>query len=203
MADQKVSELIEVTAIEDYDSIYVVVGGESRRIAKHNFAVDLEVAQADHADNADHALEADHTPAADHALETDKLKTARTFSLAGDCSGSTTFDGTANVVTTVVVANDSHTHGAGTIGSVSSAVVGNAIKTMGVGAVGSYCFARAGTSSIGAGTVVAGSSLTYASATQGIGSGHPTGTWQCMGYYYYNNEDGNETIGATLWMRVS
>lgn len=38
------------------------------------------------------------------------LLTARTISLAGDVSGSTTFDGTANVSITATVANDSHTH---------------------------------------------------------------------------------------------
>jgi len=38
------------------------------------------------------------------------LATARTISLAGDVSGSTTFDGTANVSITATVANDSHTH---------------------------------------------------------------------------------------------
>jgi hypothetical protein len=38
------------------------------------------------------------------------LLTARNISLTGDVSGSTTFDGTANVSITATVANDSHTH---------------------------------------------------------------------------------------------
>jgi len=39
-----------------------------------------------------------------------KLATARTISLTGDASGSTTFDGSGNVSINVTVANDSHTH---------------------------------------------------------------------------------------------
>jgi len=45
-----------------------------------------------------------------NAVSATKLVTARTISLGGNCSGSTSFDGTANVTITVVVANDSHTH---------------------------------------------------------------------------------------------
>ena len=39
-----------------------------------------------------------------------KWATARTITLGGDASGSTTIDGTANTTLTVAVANDSHTH---------------------------------------------------------------------------------------------
>jgi hypothetical protein len=39
-----------------------------------------------------------------------KLATARTISLGGDASGSTTFDGSANKTITVTVADDSHNH---------------------------------------------------------------------------------------------
>lgn len=39
-----------------------------------------------------------------------KLQTARTISLAGDVTGSASFDGSANVSITATVANDSHTH---------------------------------------------------------------------------------------------
>lgn len=40
----------------------------------------------------------------------DKLTTARTISLTGDASGSTSFDGSGNVSINVTVGNDSHTH---------------------------------------------------------------------------------------------
>ena len=43
------------------------------------------------------------------------LTTARTISLAGDVSGSTTFDGSANVSITATVADDSHNHVTGNI----------------------------------------------------------------------------------------
>ena len=39
-----------------------------------------------------------------------KLATARTITLSGDVTGSTTFDGAANKTITTTVANDSHTH---------------------------------------------------------------------------------------------
>jgi hypothetical protein len=39
-----------------------------------------------------------------------KLATARSITLAGDVSGSTSFDGTGNVTITATVADDSHTH---------------------------------------------------------------------------------------------
>lgn len=40
----------------------------------------------------------------------DKLTTARTITLAGDVTGSTSFDGSGNVTITATVGNDSHTH---------------------------------------------------------------------------------------------
>jgi hypothetical protein len=45
-----------------------------------------------------------------NAVSASKLATARTISLGGDCSGSASFDGSANVTITAVVNNDSHTH---------------------------------------------------------------------------------------------
>ncbi|HSG63341.1 MAG TPA: hypothetical protein VLA24_18090 [Pseudomonadales bacterium] len=45
-----------------------------------------------------------------NAATATKLATARTISLTGDASGSTTFDGTIDKTINVVVANDSHTH---------------------------------------------------------------------------------------------
>jgi len=45
-----------------------------------------------------------------NAATASKLQTARTISLGGDLSGSTSFDGTSNVTITADVANDSHCH---------------------------------------------------------------------------------------------
>lgn len=46
----------------------------------------------------------------DYHPNADKLTTARTISLTGDVSGSTSFDGSANVSITATVADDSHNH---------------------------------------------------------------------------------------------
>lgn len=45
-----------------------------------------------------------------NAVSASKLATARTIALAGDLSGSVSFDGSANVSITAVVADDSHAH---------------------------------------------------------------------------------------------
>jgi len=45
-----------------------------------------------------------------NAVSASKLATARTISLAGDLSGSVSFNGTANVTLTAAVADDSHAH---------------------------------------------------------------------------------------------
>lgn len=45
-----------------------------------------------------------------NAVSASKLATARSIALAGDVTGSATFDGSSNVSITATVANDSHTH---------------------------------------------------------------------------------------------
>src|SRR5690606_26854384 len=45
-----------------------------------------------------------------NAASATKLATARTIALAGDLSGSVSFDGSANVTITAAVADDSHAH---------------------------------------------------------------------------------------------
>lgn len=49
-----------------------------------------------------------------------KLATARTIALSGDVTGSTSFNGTANVTISATVANDSHSHSDSTITSVGA-----------------------------------------------------------------------------------
>jgi hypothetical protein len=56
------------------------------------------------------------------ADQASKLATARTISLSGDVSGSTSFDGSANVSITATVANNSHTHTASNITDLTEAV---------------------------------------------------------------------------------
>jgi hypothetical protein len=56
-----------------------------------------------------------------NAATATQLKTARTISLTGDVTGSTTFNGSGNASITATVANDSHTHSKSTITSVSEA----------------------------------------------------------------------------------
>ena len=56
------------------------------------------------------------------ADQANKLATARTISLSGDVSGSTSFDGSANVSITATVANNSHTHTASNITDLTEAV---------------------------------------------------------------------------------
>jgi hypothetical protein len=48
--------------------------------------------------------------ATSNAASATKLATARTIALSGDVSGSVSFDGTANVTITAVIADDSHNH---------------------------------------------------------------------------------------------
>jgi hypothetical protein len=60
-----------------------------------------------------------------NAATATKLATPRTLSLTGDVTGSTTFDGTANVSIAATVANDSHTHSTGTITGLGTAATKN------------------------------------------------------------------------------
>ena len=60
-----------------------------------------------------------------NAATATKLKTARTITLNGDVSGSTTFDGSGNKTITTVVANNSHTH---TSSNISDATNSNTAK---------------------------------------------------------------------------
>jgi hypothetical protein len=53
-----------------------------------------------------------------------KLANARTITLAGDVTGSATFDGSANATLTTTVANDSHTHTFTTVDGLQPAISG-------------------------------------------------------------------------------
>lgn len=56
-----------------------------------------------------------------------RLETARTISLNGDVTGSTSFNGSSNATITTTVANDSHTHSNSTITSVDASKITSGI----------------------------------------------------------------------------
>lgn len=67
-----------------------------------------------------------------NAATATKLLTARTISLAGDATGSASFDGSADVTITASVLDDSHLHSSGTISDFTEAVqdvVGGMVST--------------------------------------------------------------------------
>jgi hypothetical protein len=57
-----------------------------------------------------------------NAVSASKLATARTITLIGDVSGSTTFDGSANRTITVTVNDDSHNHVTGNVDGLDTAL---------------------------------------------------------------------------------
>lgn len=60
----------------------------------------------------------------ENAVSASKLATGRSIALAGDVSGSATFDGSANITITTVVADDSHAHVIGNIDGLQAALDG-------------------------------------------------------------------------------
>ena len=64
-----------------------------------------------------------------NAGTTTKLATARTIALSGDVSGSTTFDGSADVTITTTIADDSHNHTISNIDDLQTTLDGKAIKS--------------------------------------------------------------------------
>lgn len=61
-----------------------------------------------------------------NAASATKLATARTIALAGDVTGSVTFDGTANISITTAVADDSHNHIISNVDGLQTALDGKA-----------------------------------------------------------------------------
>ena len=58
-----------------------------------------------------------------------KLQTARTISLGGDASGSTTFDGSGNVTINVAIKDDSHSHTIANVDGLQTALDGKAASS--------------------------------------------------------------------------
>ena len=109
-----------------------------------------------------------------------KLQTARTISLTGDASGSTTFDGSGNVSINVTVADDSHAHTIENVDGLQDALDGKASST--------HTHNYAGSSSAGG---AANSAVKLQTARAITLAGDVTGT---------ANFDGSEgiTINATV-----
>ena len=109
-----------------------------------------------------------------NAATATKLATARTIALSGDVTGSTSFNGTANVTISATVANDSHTHSDGTITSVGAGKI-----------TGTLAIAHGGTGG-----------TTVATARGNLGA---MGAIYNSGYYGMTRPDGN----TSDWIRTT
>lgn len=86
----------------------------------------------------------------EHDLHASKLTTARTITLSGDVSGSTTFDGSGNVTITTTVADDSHNHVISNVDGLQTALNGKLEKNTSGGvasciAAGEYMYFKIAT----------------------------------------------------------
>lgn len=105
----------------DIGRVYVGTGSSNVMLAKKTEVVDVDGKVDTHIDRTDnpHSVtktqvglgNVDNTADADkNVLSATKWTTARTISLTGDVTGSTSIDGSGNVSITAVVADDSHNH---------------------------------------------------------------------------------------------
>lgn len=79
--------------------------------------------------NANAAGDVTITSVSGNAGTATKLQTARTITLGGDLSGSTTFDGSGNVTITATVNDDSHNHTIANVDGLQSALDGKAASS--------------------------------------------------------------------------
>lgn len=105
----------------DAGRVYVGTGSSNVMLAKKTEVVDVDGKVDTHIDRTDnpHSVtkaqvglgNVDNTADADkNVLSATKWTTARTISLTGDVTGSTSIDGSGNVSITAVVVDDSHNH---------------------------------------------------------------------------------------------
>lgn len=105
----------------DIGRVYVGTGSSNVMLAKKTEVVDVDGKVDTHIDRTDnpHSVtktqvglgNVDNTADADkNVLSATKWTTARTISLTGDVTGSTSIDGSGNVSITAVVVDDSHNH---------------------------------------------------------------------------------------------
>jgi len=98
-----------------------------------------------------------------NVLSATKLTTARTLSLSGDVSGSTSFDGSGNATITATVANDSHTHGDSTIDGLDASAITTGTLTRPTSSSSASCTGNAATATSLAGGIA--SQVPYQSAS--------------------------------------
>lgn len=108
-----------------------------------------------------------------------KLATARTISLTGDVSGSTSFDGSGNVSIEAAVANDSHTHS--TYAATSHTHSTYLDKDLGFNTVGSLCIATKQTiNDLAANGSIAGADLKVKTSFYSGSVPALSGTWRAL-----------------------
>lgn len=123
-----------------------------------------------------------------------KLATARTIALSGDVTGSTSFDGTANVTIAATVANDSHSHSDSTITSVGAGKITGTLAIAHGGTGGTTAAAARGN----LGAMGAASANGYYGMTTPNGD---TGDWirtTTNGIIPYQS-GGSSSLGSDTW----
>ena len=96
----------------DLDALETVVAGKANSSHTHTIAniTNLQTTLDGKASSSHTHNYAGSSSAGGSANSANKLATARTISLSGDVTGSTSFDGSGNVSITATVADDSHNH---------------------------------------------------------------------------------------------
>lgn len=103
-------------------------GHDSGASVEHVAAAETIQALIDHADATTGTPHGSaYLTSSDNAATASALETARTISLAGDVTGSTSFDGSGNVSITATVADDSHDHATSITGSAATLTTARSI----------------------------------------------------------------------------
>ena len=113
-----------------------------------------------------------------------KLATARTITLAGDVTGSVSFDGSANASITTTVGNDSHNHSIAYVTGLQTALDGK-LSTSGNAVSATYATS-------------AGNATTAQTATYATNANNATTATNCTNAIGYNQSWQNMTSGRSL-----
>lgn len=123
MATKKYLSLERLT---EYDELIKaeISKGDSSTLASAKSHTSTEIAKITNGTTV--VSEANHAVSADSASTAGALTTARTITLAGDTSGSVSFDGSKDVTLTITVKDDSHNHIISNVDGLQSALDGKA-----------------------------------------------------------------------------
>ncbi len=112
----------------DLDALETVVAGKANSSHAHTIAnvTNLQTTLDGKAASSHTHNYAGSSSAGGSATSANKLATARTISLTGDVSGSTSFDGSGNVSITATVADDSHNHTIANVDNLQTTLDGKA-----------------------------------------------------------------------------